>query len=281
MSILRRLYYRLPPGLRFKARRLWYAPVDILDWMRGSRDSLSPPRGLIYTGSGDFRKQGEAMVKRFIALGGLLPEHRVLDIGSGIGRMAVPLTKYLSGGSYEGFDVIELGVAWCRAHISERYPGFTFRYVGLSNDLYRKAGLNPSQFIFPYADREFDFGFAISVFTHMLPEEVEQYLEQISRVLKPGAIFMGTFFLMNAARAGRQKKGGTFVFERESSHHWLMDKRVKAANVAYEESWLMPVIASKGLRVKQVQYGYWCGPSESENPDFQDIIVLENNQDCL
>ena len=54
------------------------------------------------------------MLKQFIDLGGLKPEHRVLDIGSGIGRVAIPLTEYLNEkGSYEGFDVVELGVNWC------------------------------------------------------------------------------------------------------------------------------------------------------------------------
>ncbi len=277
--MIRQLYYRLPPSLRFVVRRLWYAPTDLLDWVLGRRDKLSPPRGLIYTGSGDFRKQGAAMVEIFKQAGGLRPQHRVLDIGSGIGRIAVPLTGYLREGSYEGFDVVALGVNWCQKNISKSYPHFRFTYTGLSNDLYRSDGANPATFIFPYAEGTFDFGFAVSVFTHMLPEEVEQYLGQIRRVLKPGAKFTGTFFLMREEDQEDQSGRADFAFHRQDEHYWLMDTRVKAANVAYRESWLWEKIKVQGMKVRQVHYGYWRGGSRGDSLDFQDIIVLENTQD--
>lgn len=41
-----------------------------------------------------------------------------MDIGSGIGRTAVPLTKFLNPDArYEGFDVVKKGVKWCNAKI--------------------------------------------------------------------------------------------------------------------------------------------------------------------
>jgi hypothetical protein len=48
---------------------------------------------------------GEEFLGFFTALAGLSPDDRVLDVGSGKGLTALPLTRYLSGlGSYEGFD---------------------------------------------------------------------------------------------------------------------------------------------------------------------------------
>ena len=53
-----------------------------------------------------FVRAGDESVRCFVEWGGLRPGDRVLDVGSGVGRMAVALTRYLDvGSSYEGFDV--------------------------------------------------------------------------------------------------------------------------------------------------------------------------------
>jgi len=57
--------------------------------------------------------------------------------------------------------------------------------------------INPKKFVFPYADSSFDLVFLTSVFTHMLPEDVKRYMEEISRVLKSGGRSVVTYFLVN------------------------------------------------------------------------------------
>ena len=57
---------------------------------------------------------GEVILKQWVmsfeslySTAQLSPDHRVLDIGCGTGRMAIPLTSFLSKkGSYEGFDIV-------------------------------------------------------------------------------------------------------------------------------------------------------------------------------
>ncbi len=72
---------------------------------------------------GEFRATGEEFLTYFIEIGGLRPSDRVLDVGCGVGRMAVPLTRYLSPeGRYEGFDVMANAVEWCQRHITPRFP---------------------------------------------------------------------------------------------------------------------------------------------------------------
>ena len=46
-------------------------------------------------GAGDFVAIGNKWKEFFVTSAGLLPEHRVLDVGCGIGRMAIPLTEVL------------------------------------------------------------------------------------------------------------------------------------------------------------------------------------------
>lgn len=276
MPILRKLYYLLPPAWRFLARRLYYLPADLYEGLSGQRDAMTPPRGLIYTGSGDFRAQGEKMRGCLAELAGLQPRHRVLDVGSGIGRIAVPLTEYLSEeGSYEGFDVVEAGVRWCEKTITRRFPNFRFKYVDLGNSLYRSGGDNAAAFRFPYPDEDFDLVILTSVFTHMLPGEVANYLREIRRVLRPGGRCFATFFLWNEASAALSSNNPHFRFPHDHGHYRLMDEKVQAANVAYEEDYLRrEMIEAAGLEAEQAHYGYWVGRKKEECKDFQDILVL-------
>ena len=50
---------------------------------------------------------------------------------------------------------------------------------------------------FPCADNSFDLVFLTSVFTHMFAGDVENYLSEISRVLKPGGKCLITWFLLD------------------------------------------------------------------------------------
>lgn len=276
MKPLRKIYYLMPPAWRFLARRLYYLPADLYEGLSGRRDALTPPMGLVYTGSGDFRAQGEKMLGQFIELGGLQPGHRVLDVGSGIGRIAIPLTQFLDGqGSYEGFDVVARGVRWCRRNISSRFPNFHFQYISLDNDLYRAGGGDAAEFRFPYADGDFDFVILTSVFTHMLPAEVANYLQQISRVLRPGGVCFATFFLWNEEAARLSQASPDFNFPYNRGHYRLMDEQVQSANVAYEENHLQrTMIEAAGLAIEQAHYGYWPGREKAACKDFQDILVL-------
>lgn len=276
MSIIRNIYYTLPPQFRFLARRVYYFPVDIYEQMSGKKDPLIPPKGMIFTGSGDFKQQGEKLVTYFQEAG-LKADHDVLDIGSGIGRIAIPLTNYLNeSGSYEGFDVVKLGIDWCKNNISNNFPNFNFRYIALNNDLYKSDGAAAANFHFPYKNESFDFVLLTSVFTHMLPDEVENYLNEISRVLRPGGICFATFFIVNEASDKYSKENSAFHFPYDYGHYRLMDKKVKSANVAYGENYLRQrLVLDKPLELEAIHYGYWCGREKEGCKDFQDIVLLK------
>ena len=91
--MFRKLYYLLPVTLRYTARKIFYYPIDLLK----KRSELVPPSGLIYTGGGDFEKQGKDWLLFFKRYGNLNENSNVLDIGSGIGRIAIPLVDFLKG----------------------------------------------------------------------------------------------------------------------------------------------------------------------------------------
>jgi SAM-dependent methyltransferase len=205
---------------------------------------------------------------------GLRPEHRVLDIGSGIGNLALGLTDYLRG-SYDGLEIHPDAVAWCQQAITPRYPAFRFHRADVASRAYNPRGQTPaSAYCFPFADRSFDFVLLASVFTHMLPGEVEQYLREISRVLAPGGTCIASFFLVNdETRRGVEQRTSfmSFGVRHDSGVCYLHDAAVPEAAVAYEESFVRAAHDRAGLRIRDIHRGGWW----SGNADAQDVVTSE------
>lgn len=266
ISASRKLYYALPVSFRFILRRVIYWPSDIFSYTNRN-SKLIPPKGLTFIGGGDFVKTGNRLFSRLVDYCDLKPNSSVLDIGCGIGRLALPLTSYLNSmGSYIGFDVVKFGVIWCSKNITKAYPNFTFEWVNLANDLYKKQGKNASGYSFPYATHSFDLVFAFSVFTHMQPNEVQQYLIESFRVLKPGGKAYFTFFVQNNKPLPKN-----FTFPIKHSGFALMSEKVKSANVLYEHNFLCNMIKDAGFEIKTVNPGKW---NNDDGVDFQDAFVL-------
>ena len=267
---------RLPRALRRSFRRALYLPIDLLDALAGRRNPLLPPRGACAVGEGEFRAVGEEFLRHFREIGGLEPGHRVLDVGSGIGRMAVPLTEYLEGkGSYDGFDVSREGVAWCRRAISARFPRFRFLHVDVANSVYNPGGrIAPGGFRFPYPDASFDFVFATSVFTHLLPDAAARYLAEIGRVLAPGGRALATAFLLSAeAREAIGRCGTNYNFTFPIPGAFLRDAAAPESAVAYEEAEFLRLLRDAGLSPRgDFLHGNWSGRS---GLSFQDIVVAD------
>jgi SAM-dependent methyltransferase len=278
----RSLFYALSPKFRFLVRRIYYFPVDLFMTLSGKRHPLQPPKGMIYTGSGDFIQQGQRHLQYLIRYAGLLPEHHILDVGSGIGRTAVALTSYLSNsGTYHGFDVVQSGVSWCIKHITAQFPNFNFTYVPLKNDLYTSEGQPANHFIFPYADNSFDRCVLMSVFTHMSVDEIAHYISEIFRCLKPGGICMATFFVFDEDTLLRMKNGETDMqFQSDHGHYWLMNDQVIAANICIEQAYLHQLLTASGFCVDRQVNGYWRDFSKQQvEIDYQDIMVFRKPVD--
>jgi SAM-dependent methyltransferase len=229
-----------------------------------------------FIGGGDFEKIGQEFMVHFVKLGGLTPDDVVLDVGCGAGRMAFPLTRFLSGtGRYEGFDIAREEIAWCRKHITASFPAFRFQSVDLYNSVYNPGGvLQPSTFRFPYSDRTFSFIFLTSVFTHLLPRELEHYLEEIGRVARPGARALITFFLLNEESRRLIDAGqSTLPFHHDVGGALTTNPEKPETAVAYAEPEVRRLFERCGFTVTGVHYGSWCG--RTEHVSYQDIVVAE------
>lgn len=256
------------------ARRLLWGPSDFI--RRRRQGPLTPPRRLAFVGGGDFEQTGQQFLGYFRDLGELEPGDRVLDVGSGLGRMALPLTSYLEGGSYAGFDVGREMIRWCQRTITPRWPNFEFAWASVYNGKYNPFGKQSgTEFRFPYEDDSFDFAFATSLFTHLLRDEARHYLAETARVLKPGGTCLLTFFLLTPEAEDELAAGrATMDFRHPIAGGLTTNPAEPEAATAYPAADLRQWLAEAGLKVRDpIHHGAW-----SNTPDaltLQDIVVAE------
>ena len=263
--------HTLWPRVTRKLKRIAYYPLDAYDLAAGNR----PPDELIFVGDGSWRAVGREFLRHFKTLGHVEPDHHVLDVGSGIGRMAAPLTRYLSArGSYTGFDIVRSGVEWCQGNMTPRYPNFRFIHSDVINQHYNPSGtVRAAEYVFPFDDGSFDFVFLTSVFTHMLPPDLENYLSEIARVMKRGGRCLITFFLMNEESgagilAGRSIRHFTSL----SPFCYTTDPANPEAAIAFDEAYIRSIFSARELAIDDpIRYGSWSGRRSSLS--FQDIVV--------
>jgi len=271
----RELRQRLPTPVKRAVRGIYNVVLDLAEGALGLRDDLTPPRRMIFVGDGDFKKVGQEFLSYFVELGRLQRDARVLDVGSGIGRMAVPLTGYLSPeGEYWGIDIVRDGIQWCIDHIAPRFPNFHFQHADVFNGLYNPGGgLRARDYRFPFADQYFDFVFLTSVFTHMLPADLRNYLSEISRVLRPRGNAVVTFFLLNSESRALVAAGESRLSFRYAVEGCLtVDAQNPESAVAYDEGAVRALFSQHGFELEEpIRFGSWCG--RKSYLSFQDIVL--------
>src|SRR5687767_15011180 len=73
------------------------------------------------------------------------------------------------------------------ANIGGVRPDFQFDWLDVGNTQYNTRSSRAASAVrFPDDDASFDFVFATSVFTHLLPDAAARYLAESRRVLRPG-----------------------------------------------------------------------------------------------
>jgi SAM-dependent methyltransferase len=240
--------------------------------LRSARNDLTPPRWMFLDPD---RVDGSRNLQEFISIGektaawfireGLESTDRVLDVGSGLGRVALPLTRHLeNGGTYDGIEIAKYKVDYCTRTLGQRFANFRFHHADVFNKYYNPRGrARACEYAFPFPDSSFDFVFLVSVFTHMLPADMEHYVAEIFRVMDKGATSIATFWLMESKKDRPEDHDYSdvcTVYRIDEPEH----------GVHYIESHVLDVYTRTGFEIQRVER-FPRGPSGKNIR--QDIIV--------
>lgn len=221
-----------------------------------------------------------AAIRKFI---GISPDDHFLEIGCGIGRDAIPLTKILSPkGSYTGVDIIRPSIEFCQSAITPLYPRFRFIHLDVKDQLHNPNGVSRMvDHQLSIANGTIDKVIAWSVFTHMWEHDIRHYLREFFRVLKPGGMVYATCFVVDDAIAARARETNLtrwgITFEHKINDHcYISDPNYPLGSIGYTKSSIDQMIADCGFeKPREFARGAWSGAySASEAEDGQDGLIL-------
>jgi SAM-dependent methyltransferase len=234
-----------------------------------------PPQALRFMNETDetFVSIGQELA-RLLYSQGLGADSRLLDVGSGYGRLAVGLMSTGYEGRYLGFDILPRHVKWCRRNLmgDERYR---FRHLDVHNARYNPQGQIASRDArFPTPDRSVDLAALFSVFTHFYADDIRHYLSELRRVLVPGGHVVATCFVYDEARLPAVTSPDAayplvHVLD-EVTRFESLDDPLKA--IGFEESFVRRLVAEAGFELVSLERGSWARDGAPEH--YQDLMVL-------
>jgi cyclopropane fatty-acyl-phospholipid synthase-like methyltransferase len=202
------------------------------------------------------------------------PDARVLDIGCGCGRMAIPFTQYLINGRYEGCDTWAEGVDWCNRNLGSWRSNFVA--VPTLNNYYFDD-FDPNVFNDYKLDwigtGTIDHAFAISTFTHLTRRDIESYLKETGRVLRKGGLAYYTFFLLDRYVWNYVAQTGFHAGLKESEPGCYYAYQGQDFFAGYTMATLQEMFAAAGLEIVSYELGEWAWKPGSRN--YQDTFILE------
>lgn len=192
---------------------------------------------------------------------GLPSTGSVLDIGCGSGRIARHFVDYTrSPGRYVGMDIQRPFIDWCTEHLSQVNERLEFYHQDVYNGAYNPEGkVKTSEYRFPFEDASFDAIILYSVFTHLLPQDAQNYLQEIARLLKPGGQCFSSWFLMMP----------------DVEVEYLLPN-AREGQVGYGFPRCLEVLEEAGLRVDGFKLGRWNG---GESEFWQDLLWLRRSEE--
>ncbi|MGW2051613.1 class I SAM-dependent methyltransferase [Streptomyces sp. NPDC001858] len=178
---------RVPRHLTRAARDMWlrHRHPDHIDYYRAvmRSDTRADPDAAVGSHSRERWLALGAMQFDYLLGHGLLPEHRMLEIGCGNLRGGWRFIRHLERGHYYGIDISPDILAAAQDTIVE---------MGLQKQLPTLTPVRDLTLAF-LPDARFDVVHAHSVFSHSPLPVIEECLANVGRILAPGGWFDFTF----------------------------------------------------------------------------------------
>ena len=247
---------------------------DRIDRFCGTTSPNVPPKALWFQyGTGSFQEVGLEFFRILLDHCGLQRDSNILDIGSGVGRIAAPLRYFLKPpGSYVGADIMPEGIDYCTANVTPNFPNFTFERLDVYNSYYNPEGtVAPEEYSFRYPDGSFDLIISTSLMTHLRPEAAARYVAETARMLRAGGCSMHTFFVVDELAEKHIAEGKTaLVMPHRVDNFFTANPDYVEAALGIPLALVSKMYADAGLEM-EIRYGTWA---QHENPlSFQDVVI--------
>ena len=198
----------------------------------------------------------------------------ILDMGCGDGRTAGAFARHNPQLHYVGLDV---NAEWiCKLNSKFKKTNYKFYHADVFNPYYNQQGqIKAENYKFPFDDQQFDLIILNSVFTHMPPIEVQNYLGEIQRTLRNQGLCWCTFYILKEDNA-EMYQHAEFKFEFDMGNFKTINKTCPENAIAYNEETVKLIIPS-GLQLTEVIYGWWRNLRFSHhdlNLHKQDVLIL-------
>ena len=282
-GIVASLGRRLVPFVR-SLRAAGYRSLAPLDYAFRLTSHLGkyPPLHLRrYVGgmSAGFNGPGYEYVSYLRLLAMLRDGDSVWDLACGCGMLELALEDLGWHGRITGTDISRPCIEWAQKNIGARLPGHKFTHMDIYNEAYHRRGkLSAKAWLDSFGENGFDIVIAKSLFTHVLPDELDIYLKGISDRLRPGGRTLLTFFVLSEEQAHLAVSGKnrmSFQPYGEDGRCFVYRPLAPNAAVAYERYYLEERFRNAGFKTQSYKLspGAWTGSPTGLS--FQDIIVAE------
>jgi SAM-dependent methyltransferase len=207
----------------------------------------------------DYLKFSSPIWLYFFGKGFATFDAHIVEIGSGVGRAVVALRDFHYSdekfrGFYHGFDIDPEMVRWCQEHFPPER--FEFTQLDMHSTLYNPYGAIGNKPRLSCEDNSVDFVFCISLFTHLLEEDVRHYLSESFRILKPGRVMSVTFFCIDDLEQ-MQLLGGRWTFRHQIGSAYVENRNFPESAVAYRKEWMLELVRSYGFSRVRIVPGIW------------------------
>jgi len=211
--------------------------------------------GQVFESNDFFLQSGVVEALRLVERLGYSKGSFVVDIGSGLGRLAIGMLLELGDAEYLGLDANREFVAWCEQNISRRQPSYRFLHVDVVNELYNPNGAVGGNCVeLPIDSGSADIVYLWGLFTNMGPEDVSHYISEISRITrKDGKVFLTVFVEDDTIEV---------VVNPKNYVPYECDRPLSV--VKYSKEFLFPLFGRHGLRIQEFRHHGGMFPKQSE-----------------
>lgn len=202
----------------------------------------------------------------------------VLDVGCGTGRVAARVVELLDESArYDGIDIVKTSIDWCNKAFDE-HSNFNFIHAEVFSEFYNPdATIQAKDYRLPYDDGTFDITFSMSLFTHMLIDDVENYLNEKARVLKPGGVTLNSYLLLDEYSEpqvlGPRPDGRRMVHEVKGGRIGYLDKPEWVVGLNLDE--IYAIHEKAGLEIIEAKLSNWSGGRLDSRYMGQDILIAK------